>query len=327
MESKETMGKRIAALRKMKSLTQEQLAEKVGVSAQAVSKWENDVSSPDISVIPLLAATLGVSTDELLGTRPVEPRVVIVDPEGKAKQEGEFVVNLSKGKLDALIIGLLLMIFGVAYAIGINTFFSGVSFWSLLWPLAIILCGVSWSLHWVSPLSVAVVGLGGFFFARSAGWVSGFSWDFVWPILLVLVGLSIITGFLFKSYRFRWNKNKNCRSSFMDTDGFVRVDCSFAGEKRQMVCEEFRGGDVDVSFGSLALDLLACKRFAAECTLKADVSFGSMELFVPRSVIVIRSVDNSFGSCNVHGAPDPSATAKLCLKGDVSFGSIEVRYR
>lgn len=39
MENKETLGKRIAMLRKEKGLTQEQLAEKVGVSAQAVSKW------------------------------------------------------------------------------------------------------------------------------------------------------------------------------------------------------------------------------------------------------------------------------------------------
>ena len=61
MENKETLGKRIAMLRKEKGLTQEQLAEKVGVSAQAVSKWENDVSCPDITLLPLLADILGVS--------------------------------------------------------------------------------------------------------------------------------------------------------------------------------------------------------------------------------------------------------------------------
>ena len=42
MEQNQTLGKRIAMLRKEKGLTQEQLAEKVGVSAQAVSKWENN---------------------------------------------------------------------------------------------------------------------------------------------------------------------------------------------------------------------------------------------------------------------------------------------
>lgn len=50
-----TLGKRIMQLRKASGMTQEQLAEKLGVSPQAVSKWENDVSCPDISTIPLLS--------------------------------------------------------------------------------------------------------------------------------------------------------------------------------------------------------------------------------------------------------------------------------
>ena len=67
MEYKETMGKRISDLRKQKGMTQEQLAQQVGVTAQAVSKWENDLSCPDISILAQLAEALGVTTDELLG--------------------------------------------------------------------------------------------------------------------------------------------------------------------------------------------------------------------------------------------------------------------
>ena len=63
----QTMGKRIAANRKRLGLTQDQMAEKLGVTAQAVSKWENDQSCPDIAMIPRLAELFGVSTDELLG--------------------------------------------------------------------------------------------------------------------------------------------------------------------------------------------------------------------------------------------------------------------
>ena len=58
MEYKETMGKRISELRKNKGMTQEQLAQQVGVTAQAVSKWENDLSCPDISILPQLAEAL-----------------------------------------------------------------------------------------------------------------------------------------------------------------------------------------------------------------------------------------------------------------------------
>ena len=74
-----TLGKRIAALRHEKGLKQDELAEKLCVSAQAVSKWENDQTCPDISLLPLLAKTLGVSVDELLsGKQENTPAVQIV---------------------------------------------------------------------------------------------------------------------------------------------------------------------------------------------------------------------------------------------------------
>lgn len=62
----ETIGTRIALARKAKELTQEGLAEKLGVSSQAVSKWENDLSCPDISLLPKLCQVLGITCDMLL---------------------------------------------------------------------------------------------------------------------------------------------------------------------------------------------------------------------------------------------------------------------
>ena len=62
----ETIGNRIVKFRKAKNLTQEELANQVGVSSQAVSKWENDASCPDISLLPTLCKVLGITTDELL---------------------------------------------------------------------------------------------------------------------------------------------------------------------------------------------------------------------------------------------------------------------
>lgn len=54
-----TIGKRIAALRREKGLKQEELARTLDVSSQAVSKWENDQSCPDISLLPKLAKPFG----------------------------------------------------------------------------------------------------------------------------------------------------------------------------------------------------------------------------------------------------------------------------
>lgn len=67
-----TMGEKIKALRKRKGISQEILAQVLGVSCQAVSKWENGNTMPDIGLIPAIAAYFGVSTDELFGYNLLE---------------------------------------------------------------------------------------------------------------------------------------------------------------------------------------------------------------------------------------------------------------
>lgn len=72
----ESIGNRIQRFRREKGLTQEELAEKLGVSSQAVSKWENDASCPDITLLPQLCRVLGITTDELLTGRNNEVTLV-----------------------------------------------------------------------------------------------------------------------------------------------------------------------------------------------------------------------------------------------------------
>lgn len=64
--SEKSFGTTIATMRKEKGMTQLDLAQKLGVTDKAVSKWERDLSFPDISSLPKLAEELGVSVDELL---------------------------------------------------------------------------------------------------------------------------------------------------------------------------------------------------------------------------------------------------------------------
>lgn len=59
-------GKLIAKLRKQQGLTQQQLADKLNLSNKTISKWESGTGSPDISNLPILAETLGITVDELL---------------------------------------------------------------------------------------------------------------------------------------------------------------------------------------------------------------------------------------------------------------------
>lgn len=88
-----TLGQRIAALRRQKELTQETLAEALGVSPQAVSKWENDVSCPDILLLPQLAKMLGATVDALLSGDP-EPETRLV-PATQRKNPDAMILKMT----------------------------------------------------------------------------------------------------------------------------------------------------------------------------------------------------------------------------------------
>ena len=66
---KQSLGSMIASLRKQRGMTQLDLAVKMGVTDKAVSKWERDLSCPDISLLPRLAELFGVSVDELMNAK------------------------------------------------------------------------------------------------------------------------------------------------------------------------------------------------------------------------------------------------------------------
>jgi len=72
--NEQPMGNLITHLRKSKGMTQKELADKMNVTDKAVSKWERNLSCPDISSLPLLAETLGVSVEELLNTTKKEEK-------------------------------------------------------------------------------------------------------------------------------------------------------------------------------------------------------------------------------------------------------------
>ena len=94
-----TFGQRIKHYRKNLGYTQSELAEAIGVTTQAISKWETDSSMPDISQIVPLARILATTTDILLGMDESEDKVI-----DGILEEGERVI-LSGGK-NALTLGV-----------------------------------------------------------------------------------------------------------------------------------------------------------------------------------------------------------------------------
>lgn len=93
--SSETLGRRIARLRLARTATQERLAKELNVSPQAVSKWENDINYPDISLLPDLARFLGVSVDELLSGASASAQESSAAQESAAEKSTAEVVSVA----------------------------------------------------------------------------------------------------------------------------------------------------------------------------------------------------------------------------------------
>ena len=93
--SSETLGRRIARLRLARTATQERLAKELNVSPQAVSKWENDINYPDISLLPDLARFLGVSVDELLSGASASAQESVAAQESAAEKSTAAVVSIA----------------------------------------------------------------------------------------------------------------------------------------------------------------------------------------------------------------------------------------
>lgn len=93
--SSETLGRRIARLRLARTATQERLAKELNVSPQAVSKWENDINYPDISLLPDLARFLGVSVDELLSGASASTQETAAQENAAAQESAAEVVSVA----------------------------------------------------------------------------------------------------------------------------------------------------------------------------------------------------------------------------------------
>ena len=116
-----TIGKRIAHFRKEKGLTQEELASHMGISPQAVSKWENDQTCPDISALPKLARLFDVTVDELLEGREALPAARVLPPEERKDIKDMILrVTLDSAAGDKIRVNLPMALVEIAMEIGME---------------------------------------------------------------------------------------------------------------------------------------------------------------------------------------------------------------
>ncbi len=88
-----TIGQKLSEKRRRAGLTQDSVSELLGVTPQAVSKWENDVSCPDISLLPEIARLYKTTVDEILSGEP--EREVALISENVRKDVNDMVLHFS----------------------------------------------------------------------------------------------------------------------------------------------------------------------------------------------------------------------------------------
>lgn len=334
----QSLGKRIIAHRKRLGLTQDALAEQLGVTAQAVSKWENDLSCPDIGMLPRLAAIFGTTTDELLGVDRTDDAKVgeVVDaPEAENEEplseKDNFVFRWESGSRNTLTFALLvLLVGGVMLASRLLKW--DVGFWSILWPATFLVYGVRCMLSRFSFLSLSAALIGGYYLCVNTGlWNFGFGTDLIFPTLILLFGISLLIDALRRPRRPRSfvhipkNHRKSSRHKRIDGESF---DCaaSFCEDIQHIHMPRLSSGRAAISFGELTVDLSGVEEVAEDCELKLSCSFGELVLKVPKKYRVANRSNNFFSGTTIRGECADTPEGTIYVDTSASFGEICIRY-
>ncbi len=115
-----TLGTRITQYRKSAGLTQEALAEALNVSPQAVSKWENDISCPDIATLPKLSKLLHVSVDTLLSGQSAPETQYVPEAARKKAEDMMMHIYVDSAEGDKVRVNLPLMLVKVCLELGME---------------------------------------------------------------------------------------------------------------------------------------------------------------------------------------------------------------
>ena len=336
----ETLGKRIVANRKRLGLTQDQLAEQLGVTAQAVSKWENDQSCPDITILPKLAEIFGISTDALLGHETAQPvfqgEVVDKDEDDEtedSKSHWEFTWN--GGRKNSIAFGLLVLLTG-ALALGANIQGWDVSFWSILWPGAILVFGLVHIYPKFSFSSLCCTLFGGYYLASNLNLIDiQLGGKIIIPVSGILLGISLLADAMRKPKKPKFTIKKNGKplngkktvETVSEENEHFSAELSFGEKHWTVTLPRVSSGSAQVSFGELIVDLTQCKEIADGCTIDTNCSFGELVLLVPSAYHVEAAPSTSFGSTEISGHPNPNPVGTIYINSNVSFGEIEIRYK
>ncbi len=340
----QTLGKRIMEHRKRLGLTQDALAEKLGITAQAVSKWENDLSCPDIAMLPRLATLFGISTDALLGMdSKVHTAEVVNENEdddhgifnfrfnSNEDEDGKWEFHWDGGRRGSVGFACWVLLLGILLLCN-NLFELDAGFWSLAWPSFLLMMGL-FSSKKFSLTGLGFVLVGGYFLAENLGLMPvELSSKVLWPATVILFGISLLFDALRKPKKPKFQitqrgKNGeeptwNCRND----DHSFECELAFGERTHYVDVATLESGEVTVNFGELTVDLSGCDAVAEGCHLDLTCAFGELTLLVPKCYSVRCDNASVFASIDLVGQPDSNPKGVIELDATANFGQINIRY-
>ncbi len=335
----ETLGKRISACRKKLGLTQDALAEKLGVTAQAVSKWENDQSCPDIAMLPKLSEVFGVTTDEILGLKQEKVHTAEVvteendgqEPEGIHLSGNDFEFHWDSGRKGSLGLALWVLLTGGLLLLCPYWTPEKITLWEVLWPSGLLVFGLMGLWPKFSVLRLGCGFFGGYFLLCNLRVIHPqLAKAYLLPVFLLLFGLSLLLDALKRPGKGSFSVTRNgvnMRKNHCTTegDGF-QCEGSFGSIRHLIQLPRLASGTADLSFGEMVVDLSGCEEISENCHLELNCSFGELELLVPRRWRVVPDPATAFATIETKGAPSPEPEGLIRVECSANFGQITLRY-
>ena len=335
----DTIGKRIAQHRKRMGLTQDQLAEKLGITAQAISKWENDLSCPDITILPKLADIFSTTTDALLGHETPSPVCETTVVSGTSAEDNGFHYDGDSGKIDLHWDGAKMggigtacwvLLTGIVY-LAAQLLRVDISFWNVLWPNLLFVFGILGLYPKFSIIRLGCALAGAYFLLEKLQILSvRIDSGILIAVLVLLFGAALLMYSLRKRKHKYHYTGKQLHKEFCndyDVDGNTfAYDASFGESVQVVILESLYRGDISVNFGEYTVDLTGIAAVENECRITANCNFGELIIRIPRCYQVVSGSSTSFASFNIQGQPDTETSGTIHLDAEATFGQITVLY-
>lgn len=216
------------------------------------------------------------------------------------------------------IFGVFVILFGLLLLLEEASLIPSISrlFWAGIWkfwPLILIFLGARFLAQKNDTAGIVLLLLGVTFLSSNL-----FNWNFfsiIWPVGLIAIGISLL---------FRQEKPESKNSS-VSSDSFVSDTVVFWGLDRKVKSDKFTGGEFNVAFGGLELDLRDVKVAKEGAKVHINCAFGGVEVFVPKDCRIKTKGSGIFGGWDAKVEKRDVDTPVLEFTGSAIFGRVEIK--